>query len=108
MESSSFPSLPPYLTFFFFFLKKKVNFEEQENLPEPSEATRAVGRADLGLSVAVHPPSGGHTAAPQMPQQRRCHRRSAPLRLPSEAVASCKLGRGHIRLAVSSETETLS
>ena len=63
-----------------FFKKKKVNsFEEQENLPEPSEATGAVRRPDSGaFGRCPSTPSGNHGAAPQMPQQCRSHRRPAP------------------------------
>ena len=40
------------------------SFEEQENLPEPSEATRAVRRLIRGLSATVHPQPAVTTEQP--------------------------------------------
>ena len=73
------------------------SFEEQENPPEPSEATRAVRRLIQGLSATVYP-----QPAVTAEQPHKCRSDAGatdarlPLHLSSEAVASCKLGLGRI------------
>lgn len=64
-------------------------------MPEPSEATRAVRRPDPGaFGCCPSSPSSDHGAAPQMPQQCRCHRRPAPFPLVEWGCAFLKTGSG--------------